>query len=377
MGFARRMVRKSVRKATPRAVRQVMHPVRSAKNAVTPRGVKQLSRAVYTITNPLGAAENALIGSVLHPGRGRTSKSRTTSTYSYVEPVGGTGVRATEAVESYEMLEWLMEIQHERFKPVEKPIEPTPARPALAPYVSAEWATRKKAVRLWQRKLRTEIKSLAIAAAESQVAAVYAAKLAKAEEKQKRLDAWWLALNRGDASVTTAALVAAFRDNPAPVVVLSALETNADLVLLLPREDVLPIKKAHVTPTGRLSSKAWTKSEFADLYAELIGAHLLATIRETWAAAPSVSNLRVLGARVADAGTLYGNRPIDVLFNISTNRDSHDWTDDGAGEVVLLASPMGLSRVGRTYAVTAWPTNELGPEVVQRIDQLKAKEPIA
>lgn len=37
MGFARRVVRKSVRKVTPRPVRQVMHPARTVKNKVTPR----------------------------------------------------------------------------------------------------------------------------------------------------------------------------------------------------------------------------------------------------------------------------------------------------------------------------------------------------
>jgi hypothetical protein len=59
MGFARRVVRKSVRKATPRPVRKAMHPARTARRAVTPRPVRQASRAVYTVTNPLGAAEKA------------------------------------------------------------------------------------------------------------------------------------------------------------------------------------------------------------------------------------------------------------------------------------------------------------------------------
>lgn len=70
MGFARRVVRKSVRRATPRPVRQAMHPARTVRNAVTPRPVKHVSRAVYTVQHPVGAAENKLIGAALYPGTG-------------------------------------------------------------------------------------------------------------------------------------------------------------------------------------------------------------------------------------------------------------------------------------------------------------------
>jgi hypothetical protein len=68
MGLARRVVRKSVRRAMPRLVRQAMHPARTVKNAVTPRPVKQVSRAAYTVRHPVGAAENKAIGAVLNRG---------------------------------------------------------------------------------------------------------------------------------------------------------------------------------------------------------------------------------------------------------------------------------------------------------------------
>jgi hypothetical protein len=71
MGFARRVVRKSVRRATPRPVHQVMRPARTVKNAVTPRPVKQVSRATYTMRHLVGATENAIIGAALYPPRRR------------------------------------------------------------------------------------------------------------------------------------------------------------------------------------------------------------------------------------------------------------------------------------------------------------------
>jgi hypothetical protein len=67
MGLARRVARKSVRRAIPRPVRQAMHPARTARHAVTPRPVKQVSRAAYTARHPVGAAENELIGTALYP----------------------------------------------------------------------------------------------------------------------------------------------------------------------------------------------------------------------------------------------------------------------------------------------------------------------
>ncbi len=74
MGFARRVVRKSVRKATPRPVRQAMHPARTVKNAVTPRPVKQVSRAAYKVRHPVDATENSLIAAVLSAVFGRRGR---------------------------------------------------------------------------------------------------------------------------------------------------------------------------------------------------------------------------------------------------------------------------------------------------------------
>jgi hypothetical protein len=74
VGFARRVVAKSVRRATPRPVRKAMHPARTVRNAVTPRPVKQVSRAAYTVRHPVGVAENAAIGAALYPPRPRRRK---------------------------------------------------------------------------------------------------------------------------------------------------------------------------------------------------------------------------------------------------------------------------------------------------------------
>ena len=75
-------------------------------------------------------------------------------------------------------------------------------------------------------------------------------------------------------------------------------------------------------------------------YTELLGAHLLATIRETWAVAPSLTNLRVAGLRKRADG------PRDVLFDVDVSRADGHWADDRWGDTLLAHVPGGLNRVG-------------------------------
>jgi hypothetical protein len=65
-----------VRRVTPRSVRRAVHPARTARNAITPRPVKQVRRAAYTMKHPVEAAENAAIGAVLYPPRPHPQRLR-------------------------------------------------------------------------------------------------------------------------------------------------------------------------------------------------------------------------------------------------------------------------------------------------------------
>jgi hypothetical protein len=361
MGFARRVVRKSVRKATPRSVRRAMHPVRTLKYAATPRAVSQMSRAVYTVTNPLGAAENKLIGAALRGGRPRRSaagRGPRPGRPGNVLPggvVSGSGVRAAEAAASHDTLARLMAVQRERFAEARPPVIPDPAPVDPSPARVEEWARRKGEVRFWQRARRKQLRIEVEEHAKTRAALVFTQAQAKQREQQAGVDTWWRALNQGESAVLSAALTAAFADNPAPVLVNDASGSNAVLLLWLPGPDVLPLKKAHMTPGGRLSSKAWTKSELNEVYAELLGAHLLATARETWAVAPSLTNVRIVGVR-------RGGDDVEVLFDVDAVRSQGQWATDAWGEAMLEQAQWGLNRKGRTKEVQPWPSDELRPD---------------
>ena len=165
--------------------------------------------------------------------------------------------------------------------------------------------------------------------------------------------------------MVVAALAAAFADNPAPVRIAGADGATATLVVILPAPDVLPEKKAHVTPTGRLSSKAWTKTELQEVYAELLGAHLLATLREAWAVCPSLTRVRVMGVRRrAAAGSAS-----DLLFDVDADRHIGHWADDHYGAILLEQAPTGLNRTGRTREVQPWPPDKTRPDVAGLLKQ--------
>lgn len=362
MGFARRVVRKSVRKVTPRPVRKVMHPVGSIKSAVTPRPIRQVSRAMYTVTNPLGAAENALIGAALYGGRSRSgSGSRTRAAKSGdvdTQWVTGTGIRAAEGVASFDQLTELMASQRAKFAPSRRPEIPDPVLGDPAGLIEAEWKRRKTETRIWHRALRRQLRSEIEAQVVADLERRYQLDFVNTADARARAEAWWQALNRGDKDVMRPWLAAAFSDNPAKVMIYKAEGVSGFFFLHLPGVDVLPAKKPHVTPTGRLSSKAWTKTELNDVYAELLGAHLLATLRETWAVAPSLEQVRVVGLR-------QNNGHYDVLFDVGSVRGMNPWHDDNFGSTLLAEPTSGLVRAGRIQEVRPWSPDRIDPDVLR------------
>jgi len=62
------LMRKVVRRATPRPVRQVKrvvrHPARTAIRAATPRPIRNVQRTAFKVAHPVNAAENALLNSL-------------------------------------------------------------------------------------------------------------------------------------------------------------------------------------------------------------------------------------------------------------------------------------------------------------------------
>ena len=359
MGFARRVVRKSVRRATPRSVRRAANPIRTVKNAVTPRPIKQASRAIYTVTNPIGAAENALIGAALYS---RNSTYRSSSTTSRRVTTGPTATerRSTEGAAAYSALEQLMLVGREKFTPLPRPVITVPSPIGADAIVRSEWRARRNEVRIWDRSGRVELRKIITQSAHAYAAAYGQWALRATARQQEVADDWWQSLLDGQAAVLASVLATAFSDNPAPVAIAEAQGSRAVLLLRLPSKSVLPDRKAHVTPNGQLSTKAWTKTELNQVYAQLLAIHLLATLRESWAVAPSLRSIRVIG--LGGPGTSE-----DLIFDVTCTRDDPQTElEDGDGsriEAWLAGREVGLRRAGRTREVASWPLSAYPPEL--------------
>lgn len=350
VGLGRRLIRKSVRAATPRSVRRAMHPVRTVKRAVTPRPLRQVSRAVYTVTNPLGAAENKLLNTLFPSHRSKRGQAVP------AKPVWRPYALAPAVAPPFEdQLAALMAVQRSRFMPALRPTVPPPPPVDPATYRRAEWTRRKHEARFRQpaarRRLRAEIEHTAQTQATRERSRLQDIQ----QGYQARADAWWQALCAGHPQTLHTALATAFADNPAPVRISEAAGPQATLVLLLPHPRVLPARKPHLTPTGRRSSREWTKTDLQQAYADLLGAHLLATARESWAVAPSLTTLRILGVQLEPPTP-------HLLFDVTVHRSETPWHNDQAGAHLLSQA---LHRPGRTREVTPLPTTGLRPDAPQ------------
>lgn len=199
----------------------------------------------------------------------------------------------------------------------------------------------------WHRGDRARIREQVRTAAEAHIDDLYRASLLQHSEDQRAADVWWQALTAGQVDVVAGALSAALADNLAPVSVRQLSPNAVSLSITLPSEDVLPARQPQVTPGGKWTTKAWTQTARNEAYADLLGAHLVATIRELWAVAPALTRATVVGVR-ATSGSW------DTLFDVTVTRDGINWTDDQAGTRVLDNSRTGLRRAGRTGAFTPW-----------------------
>lgn len=116
--------------------------------------------------------------------------------------------------------------------------------------------------------------------------------------EQQELDNTWAKLQANDPEVTLPALKKAFADNDAPA---SALKCNGDRATVVMRfsapEAIVPERKPARTPTGKRTLKRRTKTEINSLYLEALGSSVLATVKETFAAAPGTEVVELVVVR--------------------------------------------------------------------------------
>lgn len=371
MGFARRLVRKSVRKATPRSVRRAMHPARpyrQERDDPSPREEGQPD-GVPGDTPRRGGAERGDRCLALpqpqdpvHPQQ--KLRRRIAWTERRDRRAGGRGGSGRPGPAG------LFQVRDRQFDPASMRLVAEPVAPDEEQMLAQAWlASGDTRPPVWKRPARRRLREHLA----EEVARVARNQYDQAREtaaaKRATAAREWVGLLAGDPGTPHAALTRAFQDAALPVRIIAAGRYAAEVAVVLPDVAALPAKQAHVTPTGRPSARAWPKGELHQTYADLIAEHLAAVARQAWATAPSLRNLTVLGLRGAatpDTATDTGPGP-EVLFHATLTRPAHIQTRQGDAEHALATGTVPLRRVGRTRAVTGWVVKDLPPRTITTV----------
>jgi hypothetical protein len=305
VGLGRRIVRKSVRRATPRPIRKAMHPVRTATNAVTPRSVKKLSRGVYTVSHPVGAIENKAIGAVLYAGSpGRRSTARRAPTYVQVQRQADAAQRAQQQSERLQLIADLQELitalltAHEQsFAPAQRQVIEPPTRhepSEFEPALRHEYLT---GVSIFQRAARRDLRLLASRSAQDASDAANIKDATEHKRQQAEEDWLWAKLVSGEPNMVLRTLNAAFDDNPTRTLAIRLTDGLVEVIVVQPNLDDLPTQTPAVTRGGKPTLHKMTKTQRCGLWTQATFSNAVATLCETAAVAPSITAVKIVVVR--------------------------------------------------------------------------------
>lgn len=207
----------------------------------------------------------------------------------------------------------IIEIHRVSFPPIEKPSVPAPAEPTLAPYLKQRKQQALRGISIFKRKERKQAIERATELAEQDLMSEKERLAALHAENMEKVEADWNLLLENDPETVIATVDAAFEDNDAPAAPVNVEGGTLSLAVLVPGVDAVPERKPAVTPSGNPTVKKMTKAERSDLYGTLISGHLLATIKEALAVAPSITAVEAVVVR-RGTDDIYGQRRMEALL---------------------------------------------------------------
>jgi endonuclease YncB( thermonuclease family) len=197
------------------------------------------------------------------------------------------------------------------------------------------------------RSGRSAAKALAKAPADREIAATRLRMAAERDATQADLDTEWDALVRNDPSAVLHALRQSYEDNDIPAAPLIARGDTVALAVLVPDPTSIPAKLP-VTDGGRMALRTLTPAEPATYYRELVCGHLLAAVRQAFAAAPGIASVRAVVLRSAGPDA-YGRPTADCLLATHLTRAALEgvrWSEADASRIVADTSTDLLTNPG-------------------------------
>ena len=292
----------------------------------------------------------------VNAGRGRASSPRSatasnaTSSAATSRAAGGASPAALAKAERAEELlaqaHALSVIHRTAFPPATRPIA------AAAPQRDADEVAALRArhikdamagVSIFARRARAEARTRGQQAADAELETARRAREADQQVVQVDLDQQWQALLAGDPAVVLATLAEAFADNEAPAAPLDVNGAEVTIAVLAPPPSIVPEQMPAVTEAGNLSLRKVPARQRAAMHTNAVMAHVLVTLRETFAVAPSLHAARVVV--LADEGPdAYGKARLQAtLAGRWTRADLDDvaW-DDVEAHTIATGTATGL-----------------------------------
>jgi hypothetical protein len=234
----------------------------------------------------------------------------------------------------------LANIHRAEFQQSQRPAAPLPLTPDRQTYIKHYEEHYLKGIGRLQLAARTEAKRQAMATAEHALQAEWERLLGEQAKWQTVLDDMWARLWANDPDLVLQTLQEAFEDNEAPAAALAVNGNEVTLVVLIPDDSIVPDRTPTTTQTGKLTFKKITKGEQASWYAEFVCGTLLVTVREAFAVAVGIRQVRVAVLRHSPLDA-YGRRTVDCLLAGRFERaklDGVQWASASAIQIVNDAS---------------------------------------
>lgn len=357
--------------------------------------VRASSRGIRTSVGPRGAR--------VHVGAGRTTFSTGIGPFTASSPVGGrrstsggdanrragtprTSLaalerqarqvqREAEITAVAHMEQALISLHHEDFPPARRAGLPLPPPVDASLIEQAMLAKHLVGVGALQRARRRQIKEWASGAAKSEAARQNQVHLAGHAEQQARLDGFWNALVAHEPGAVIAQLELAFEDNQSPA---ACVDVGADsaryatvLVMFGPPQ-MVPDQKPALTPAGRPTLKKRTKTERNTLYTAALGSSVLATVKEGFAVAPSVEEIRILVV-CKNPQALTPSTYLSAIYAARFRREPLQrwtWPRVDPTEALLAASDAMLQRKGATQEIMPLDLSD-EPDLAAVVERLR------
>lgn len=258
-----------------------------------------------------------------HSGR-RGSGPRSTSSVRVAQTAMVTAAQADKAARAMaidEAIRAIRSIHHESFPPPVRPLAEPPEPVDAAAHRRARTDEALQGISIFKRKERRLARERAVELADAETRAEEHRRMLQQQDRQRSLDAFWDGVHRNEPGAVMSQLAAAFEDNEAPAAPLEVHETSASLTVLIPDESALPSHAVGTTPSGNVSLRKMPKGQRDELYGQLVSGCVLVTVKEAFAVAPAVEEIRIVAIR-RNGLSAYGEQRVEALLAAVIDRSA-------------------------------------------------------